>query len=612
MKKEAIFKWIILIQLLYFGKLFSTNDSLKITLLFSSIHPKLDVKQVNGIITNARKIAKNNEKLRDIFSYHLAKHYFASGNLDSSQAICNYILKDTLTNPIDIKFAKYFNILASVYAFKSENSFAIKNFQHAIKILEHHKKFALVGQINNNIANIFLSLFDYKQAYNYSKRSYELLATVKDTTYLPSVSAVYGVSLLKVDSVKEAFKLLKYSLNASKKYKSALGIMLANYGMGEYFSSNTQTDSSSYFYNQSLQIANQTGIKFYQLINHLGLANFYISSNQPKQVISHANAAKVLIKQLNNNNAAYSIYKNLGTAYFKLGRLDSAYLCLDSSHQILKQISSSENKKIINELLIKYESSKKENELNLVKIEALTTQKRLSKTRIYVLLLLLVLLVSLFLFFLIRQREKRKAALLKVQQEEMLIRLLIEAEENERERISNELHDSILSELTAIRLKYSSNDEQNKNLNHLHQKIRKIAHNLFPISFSKVQLHHAIEKVCIENNTDKLTINFHTNLNQEQKSINAVLSKTLYLIFCELIQNVKKHANAKMCFVNLIYNSASLILSIEDDGIGLSIVEENWGQGLNSIKKRIGIMQGTFNIIGEPNGGTICTIIITL
>jgi signal transduction histidine kinase len=199
-----------------------------------------------------------------------------------------------------------------------------------------------------------------------------------------------------------------------------------------------------------------------------------------------------------------------------------------------------------------------------------------------------------------------------VQQEETLVRLLAEAEENERERISNELHDVVLSELTAIRLKKSNTEELNNNLNHIHNQIRKIAHNLFPISFSKVQLNQAIHKVCIENNTNELTVNFYTNLDQNQKLLKPLLSKTLYLIFCELIQNVKKHSNAKTCFVNLIYNNSSLMLSVEDDGIGISVIEEEWGQGLISIKKRIEAMQGTFNIIGEPNGGTICKINISL
>jgi signal transduction histidine kinase len=54
------------------------------------------------------------------------------------------------------------------------------------------------------------------------------------------------------------------------------------------------------------------------------------------------------------------------------------------------------------------------------------------------------------------------------------------------------------------------------------------------------------------------------------------------------------------------------MLSVEDDGIGISVIEEEWGQGLISIKKRIEAMQGTFNIIGEPNGGTICKINISL
>lgn len=590
-------------------KLKSTPDSLKIVQLFDSIKITKSISQRKDYFEQAQRISVNNYKLSDQFNYLKAKYFFGIGQIDSALQTCSNVLNDTV-NHKQLRFAKFYNIVGSVFAFKGDNKTAVLNFQKAISILENNKKYMLAGQINNNIANIFFSVFDYKQAFEFSKQSYKLLLAEKDTNYLPGVTAVYAISAIKIDSIALGRILLRYASSYSLKYNNTLGFLLTNYGLGEYFSHSNQYDSATFFYNKSLDLSKKANNLFYQLINHLALSDLNTKFKYAKLTIRNALIADTILQKLNNNNASYSVFKNLAQAYSQIKMSDSAYYYLEKANTLLKEISSAENKLIINELLIKYETTKKENELNESKIKILSEQSKNSKNKFYILLLSFAVFFVIVIFISYQQIQKRKTQLLKINQEQALILNAVKAEENERERISNELHDSVLSEITALRLRIIENDNIGNALGNIHAQIRKIAHNLFPIQFSKTNIVNAIGKFCNDNNSEKLKIQYYSNTKHIE--LDAVHSKILYLIFMELLQNIFKHAKANSVNVNLILSKNFLNLSIEDDGIGINEEQINSGQGLISIKKRIELLNGSIEILGEANNGTLCNICIPI
>ncbi len=605
MKINKVKLYVLLFVSFLSSSVYSNSDSLRLIKLFDSLASFTNNVQINNTLLLAKKEASKNALLSDQFNYLSAKFYFSIGLLDSAILICKQSLKDTLTNTYALKHAKYYNIIASIYAFKSNNKEAIDYFQKAIKILEQNQKFQLAGQINNNIANIFFSIFDYQQAYKYSKRSVYLLKETNDTMYLPAVLAVNAVSALKVDSIDLGKKILATSKLLSQKYKNTLGFLLSNYGYGELYSQSHQYDSANIYYNLSLQLSQERNIKFYQLINHLGLADLNTKTGNPKLTINNGIQAIKLLKELQNENASYSVLTSLSSAYRQINKIDSAFYYLNMAHILLKQIGSFENKKVLNELLVKYETSKKEKDLVLAQNKILNAQNKIAQNRFYIALLVFTVTVLALTFLVTYYYQKRKTSNLKSEQQRQLYLGSLVAEENERERISNELHDGVLSHLSAIRLKLHENTTVDKDLITIQNDIRTIAHNLFPVSFNKMSLAEAINQFCLENSSTSLKIEFYAN---SQVMLDVVISKTLYLIVQELVQNVIKHAKAKNCFINLVFDANELMISVEDDGVGLKSNITEMGQGLNSIKKRIAILNGNFDISSEMEKGTLCLI----
>ncbi|MDP3556248.1 MAG: tetratricopeptide repeat protein [Bacteroidota bacterium] len=600
------FALILFLQLITL-KIISNNDSISIVNYIDSASIQPNNYQANKYIKLAKQKAKKNSDLSDIYSYSLAKYYLKKGLLDSVIAICNNSLNNKNEGSNQLKYTKYYNILASAYAFKSNYKVAIKNYQKAIAILEKNKKHQLVGQINNNIANIFFSIFDYSQAFKYSQQSIKLLEETKDTMYLPAVYAVSAVSALKLDSLEIGKTLLKKSEFLSKRHKNILGYLLNNYAYGEYYTKTLKFDSAFFHFEKSLELSYKTKNKFYELINLLGLTELSITAKQPSLAKTYGLNALKIIVEINNENAMYSVVKNIGLAYHQLNKNDSAFYYCNMANDLLKRISAIENKKIVNDILIKYETSKKQNDLNQVKIKLLKSQNQIANNKFLIVTLIFICIILITVYLVSRNIHNRKLEFVKIKQEKELYLSSIDAEEKERERISNELHDGVLSTLTTLKLNLDNNNLLNEKLQEIHSQIRKIAHNLYPISFTKTILAETLQKFCSENSNNELSIDFYWSI-KNNKDKNQLVLKTVYLIGQELIQNVIKHAKAKKCFVNLIFDDEKLLLSVEDDGIGFDFDKEIKNQGLESITKRVSNLNGKFDCISEENKGTICTI----
>jgi PAS domain S-box-containing protein len=212
--------------------------------------------------------------------------------------------------------------------------------------------------------------------------------------------------------------------------------------------------------------------------------------------------------------------------------------------------------------------------------------------------------------------------------EKLVIQSLIEGADNERTRVSKELHDGLGQSLTAANLNLNAVRAQiaqldtrtfekfETGLSFLKTAIeesRNIAHNLMPkaiedfgIILSLKSLFNQIEK------STGLTIDFYENLNSHLRfDMNVELN--LYRITQEALNNVIKHAGATEVFVQLMLHPDEIIYTFEDNGRGFDktiVGNTNKGIGLSSIANRAKAMSGHFDIDSSINGGTTLTIII--
>lgn len=216
--------------------------------------------------------------------------------------------------------------------------------------------------------------------------------------------------------------------------------------------------------------------------------------------------------------------------------------------------------------------------------------------------------------------------------EEQMIRSasLIKGQEDERRRLSKELHDGLGQLLTALKfdlekLDVDKNDiAKNKAIiseakNIVSQTInetRNIAFNLMPSILNDFGLIPTITLIGEQIKTKySIEVLFNSNIMDEAR-YNQEIEIALYRIIQEATNNVVKHADATRIYLDLFENDLELTLKISDNGKGFQIknVKKNKENhsGLNNMEERVKLLDGTFSLTSKKGDGVLIEIKIPI
>lgn len=238
----------------------------------------------------------------------------------------------------------------------------------------------------------------------------------------------------------------------------------------------------------------------------------------------------------------------------------------------------------------------------------------------------MVLITGLFFFVIVYQRKmiKNQVALRRLEDERQqeLLKAVIEAQETERKRLAEDLHDSVGQVLSAIKLKLHKLDKLNEGQNAMLadtrkltdeciQEIRNIIHNVLPPVLTDFGLIDALQALCVKmNDNTPIQVAFTRKLNDER--FGSEIELTLYRIAQELFGNAVKHSEASTIHVDLAKNGNTLVMSFRDNGKGFNIETVKHGFGIKNLRSRVQLINGKIDIYSKPLSGTITTINIPL
>lgn len=213
----------------------------------------------------------------------------------------------------------------------------------------------------------------------------------------------------------------------------------------------------------------------------------------------------------------------------------------------------------------------------------------------------------------IHQLNAQMSTELAEQRQQNAIRLF-EGQIIERKRLSQELHDGISLSLANIRLRLSMLAEKlnghSKEANHLvealgdvSQDVRRFSHALSPIMLERYGLVEALDELVnyVQVSQPNLAISFEQD-GVDSRQVQPLVAQMIYQIALELLNNIAKHAQASQATLRLFQEANTLNLEVLDDGIGYENEEESTGIGLQNIRARVQLLNGTFNVIRQPKG----------
>lgn len=197
---------------------------------------------------------------------------------------------------------------------------------------------------------------------------------------------------------------------------------------------------------------------------------------------------------------------------------------------------------------------------------------------------------------------------------------LIHAHEEERIRLSRELHDDLAqrvalhnAELSILRarLKNAPPDinEQIATLStqavDIGSALHRLSHELHPARLSSLGLEASIRNLCrVVAGTHHLTIDVDISGGSSAVKDDAALG--LYRITQEALQNVVKHSGARQVSVALAVRHHEVVLDVSDDGAGFDYraVQGKDTLGLVSMRERARLVEGQLEVTSSPGSGT--------
>ncbi|MCP3923756.1 MAG: PAS domain S-box protein [Desulfobacterales bacterium] len=206
-----------------------------------------------------------------------------------------------------------------------------------------------------------------------------------------------------------------------------------------------------------------------------------------------------------------------------------------------------------------------------------------------------------------------------------LTRLLIKVQEDERLRISRELHDDLAQNLSALKIicenffgfSFGIGPGLRKKIKKMTRicqesidSIRQLTYNLRPASLDQLGIVKTVSEYCKDfQHTNSIEVEFYSG-GLDKLRLDFDTEINIYRVVQESLHNIKKHANASLVKVNLISSYPNIILQIEDNGKGFDlssrkkelITEKR--MGLISIEERVGLLKGMFKIQSKKKVGT--------
>jgi signal transduction histidine kinase len=584
-------------------------------------------------------------------------------NLDSAELLIEKVLSSSKNDTILLETNYYKGI---IYFYRGQLDEGLAFYNKLLKEAVRMRDTTMIGKVSANLSSNYIRQNRYDSALVYLKNTLEIDQKNNDSNYIASDYNLFGIcyhNLKLFDQANAEYrKALEY-----KPDPITLGTVYMN--MGIVYSDLNENDSTLLYSRKAeeifLKYNNEQHLS--SIYSILGIA--YQTIGNYNRAINYFNKAVVLSKKKENNRTLSAALLNLSTTYFLMNRSNEAVRFgrqafqldynsdhidfainsarglalvyaqageIDSSVAYLAISDTMQQRHLKDSYFDKLSTvqgdlqlAEKEAEIakTQLEVERQEVEIEVGKTRLVISIVGIgfILLIGILLFLLFKQRKKRDLSKAIIREQEKGISAVFIAQEDERKRISKDLHDGVGQQLSGLKMAFqklgselkTSNPEKELEVDRLSRiltesadEVRSISHQMMPKALTELGLIEALEDMF----SKSLGIN-EINYQFEHYGINERLSErieiSLYRVTQELVNNIIKHSKANKVSIQLFKNGGKIILILEDNGTGIKD-EKGDGHGLLNIRSRINTLNGDINLEPSPNSGTLATIRIPI
>lgn len=535
-----------------------------------------------------------------------------------------YEIRKNLKNPAQL--ISSLSKIGVCYSELGEFEKATKYLLDAIKIVEANGLEKNFFQVYDNLGGIFKEMNQYQTALEYHEKAYHYAIEANRPRAIYTILVNMAGAYRNLGNVKKSIELHLEAEELVKNTKDLRSKALIYSNLGSLYSIEKEFDKVIYYSKKSVEMYEQLDNKDGLSLAHNNIALFYmenrlLNASNRKEVQKELELANKYAVECQSMQRQLQNMEAYAQFYLVLEDYENAMNYKLKADSIDNVLFTFQNNKVVEELKAQYESEKKEKEL--LQKESSIRQKNYQ----------LIIVIGLTIFIIIgavenyrKFRFKRKKLLEEAKLKDELAEIKIKNQvQEERLRISRDLHDNIGSQLTFIisSLDMAKYTAKKKSMEDVQEKLSEIK------SFSAATIDEfrdtiwALNKenIGLEDLKLKLTtfinkakemvpgVHFEINFAAKQElSLDSEKGIKVFRIIQESINNAIKHSQAENIIISMKDDGSKVLLEVKDDGVGMDISLLERKNGLVHMEARAKEIGADFKLLTNLEEGTVVKI----
>ncbi len=379
------------------------------------------------------------------------------------------------------------------------------------------------------------------------------------------------------------------------------------------------------FQQRALALARQNQDEFMVCANQASLGRTFLEKGDFAQSKAYLDSALALASKIGEKSVEIETFGHLRDWYLLQKNFPAANRYDEQFTSGMDSVFNAKMLEKVADAQTKYETEKKEAEIAAQKLE-LFSQRAWIYGLLAGLLTLIVVGYLAYNRYRLRKNAELNAAIIREQQQGL--NAVIEAQDAERKRIAQELHDSIAQEMAAIRLQFAALQHKMslaapgeaekmgalaEQLDQSCSEVRTIAHVMMPPKLQTHGLAPSLE-LLLQNTLQHSGLQYEFDRGALPEKLSEKTTLGIYRIAQELLNNVVKHAKANKVMVMLHTVGNQLVLAVKDDGKGFDFEEarKKGSMGLLNVVSRVSTLQGSLKAEAAKPNGTLVLVRVPL
>ena len=506
---------------------------------------------------------------------------------------------------------------------------AIQYFHEALNFSQKHNPKNDKGQsiYLNNIGLIYQELNQFKKATDFHEKALAIRLKYDLTKDIAKSYNNLGICYKNLSQLDKAKTYIQKAINYAKAADQPKLYHGYYHNLGNIFKLQKKYKSAENAYLTRLEPAeNYDHTDKEKFLVYSDLIDVYNQTNQLDKARSVVeNAERLIDRDSTLYNFSESFYINSAKTYFALRDFDKANTYISAYKSLKDSLFSKQNAEVLANVEAQLKTKEKEAALAKTKNELLSKELRIRRQNLYIYgsLSALILIIVLSYFIIKSKQLKNKQLQKEAELKTALAKIELKNKlEEQRLRISKDLHDNIGSQLTFVisglqYIQHQKNikvDDLKAKLNQLsdftQQTIHELRDTIWAMNKESIELSDIISR--LRNFINALDIKENINIveskavkdNASHVVFNALKGVQVYRIIQESINNAVKHAQANNINITFDSDKQECQILIEDDGKGFAIDDLQEGHGLQNMQSRAERIQAQLDIKSAPTEGT--------